>query len=57
MKTLKNYKIVTFFLQYKKKWLNFKKKNPNKKIIKLGIGDVTRPIPKVCIEAMKKSCR
>lgn len=38
-----------------KKVAEFQKKNPNKKIIKLGIGDVTRPIPKVCIEAMKKA--
>lgn len=26
--------------------------NKDKKIIKLGIGDVTRPIPKACIDAM-----
>lgn len=30
-------------------------KNPNKKIIKLGIGDVTRPIVSTCVEAMKKA--
>ncbi len=29
-------------------------KNPDKKVIKLGIGDVTMPLPKVVIEAMKK---
>lgn len=33
----------------------FQKNNPDKKIIKLGIGDVTRPLPKACIEAMKKA--
>ena len=38
-----------------KKVAEFQKKNPDKKIIKLGIGDVTRPIPKACVEAMKKA--
>ena len=31
-------------------------KNPGKKIIKLGIGDVTLPLPAVCVEAMKTAC-
>lgn len=31
-------------------------KNPDKKIIKLGIGDVTRPLPAACVEAMKAAC-
>ena len=35
-----------------KKVAEFQKNNPDAKIIKLGIGDVTRPLPKVCIEAM-----
>ncbi|MBN1906067.1 MAG: LL-diaminopimelate aminotransferase [Deltaproteobacteria bacterium] len=30
----------------------FQKENPEKKIIKLGIGDVTRPLPQACIDAM-----
>ena len=38
-----------------KKVAEFQKNNPDKKIIKLGIGDVTRPLPKVCINAMKKA--
>ena len=38
-----------------KKVAEFQKNNPDKKVIKLGIGDVTRPLPKVCIEAMKKA--
>lgn len=38
-----------------KKVAEFQKNNPNAKIIKLGIGDVTRPLPKVCVEAMKKA--
>lgn len=28
--------------------------NPNKKVIKLGIGDVTLPLPKIAVEALKK---
>ncbi|MBQ3869575.1 MAG: LL-diaminopimelate aminotransferase [Clostridia bacterium] len=31
-------------------------KNPGKKIIKLGIGDVTLPLPAVCVKAMKAAC-
>ena len=38
-----------------KKVAEFQKNNPDKKIIKIGIGDVTRPLPKVCINAMKKA--
>ena len=38
-----------------KKVAEFQKNNLDAKIIKLGIGDVTRPLPKVCIEAMKKA--
>lgn len=30
--------------------------HPGKKIIKLGIGDVTLPLPSVCVEAMKAAC-
>ena len=33
----------------------YQEKNPDKEIIKLGIGDVTRPIPKAVAEAMKKA--
>ena len=38
-----------------KKVAKFTEENPDKKIIKLGIGDVTKPIVPVCIEAMKKA--
>ena len=38
-----------------KKVSEFQEKNPNKKVIKLGIGDVTRPIPNSCIKAMKRA--
>lgn len=33
----------------------FQTENPNAEIIKLGIGDVTQPLPKVCIDAMNKA--
>ncbi len=33
----------------------FKKDNPDADIIRLGIGDVTRPLPPVVVEAMKKA--
>ncbi|KAA6340605.1 LL-diaminopimelate aminotransferase [termite gut metagenome] len=33
----------------------FKAANPDKQLIRLGIGDVTRPLPRACIEAMHKA--
>lgn len=33
----------------------FKEANPDADIIRLGIGDVTQPLPKACIEAMHKA--
>ena len=38
-----------------KKVAEYSSKNPEKKIIRLGIGDVTRPISPVCVEAMHKA--
>ena len=38
-----------------KKVSEFQKNNPNKKIIKLGIGDVTRPIVPEVLKAMHKA--
>lgn len=38
-----------------KKVSEFTNKNPDKKVIKLGIGDVTRPIVPACLEAMHKA--
>ena len=38
-----------------KKVANYQKNNPDKKIIKLGIGDVTRPIVPKVVEAIKKA--
>ena len=34
----------------------FKRKNPKTKLINLGIGDVTQPLPKIVVEAMKNAC-
>lgn len=33
----------------------FKRKNPDKSVIKLGIGDVSRPIPKIIVDEIKKA--
>ena len=38
-----------------KKVAKFTEENPDKKIIKLGIGDVTKPIVSACVEAMHKA--
>lgn len=38
-----------------KKVAKYTEENPSKKVIKLGIGDVTRPIVPACIEAMHKA--
>ena len=38
-----------------KKVAKFSKENPDKRIIKLGIGDVTKPIVPACLEAMHKA--
>lgn len=38
-----------------KKVAEFQKNNPDKKVIKLGIGDVTRPIVPAVVDAMKKA--
>jgi len=35
----------------------FKKENPNRKIISLGIGDVTQPLPSSITKAMEKACQ
>ena len=44
------------FSTVRKKVEEYQKQNPTKKIINLGIGDVTLPIPKPVIEAMKNAC-
>ena len=34
---------------------SFKKINPEVRLINLGIGDVTKPLPEVCVKAMHKA--
>lgn len=43
------------FSDIAKKVNTFKITHPKRDIIRLGIGDVTRPLPKACIEAMHKA--
>ena len=39
------------FSEIRRRTDEFQAQNPDKEIIKLGIGDVTRPLPQACIEA------
>ena len=43
------------FSDIAKRVSTFQKENPGKEIIRLGIGDVTRALPSVCIEAFHKA--
>ncbi len=43
------------FSEIAKRVSSFQEQNPEKSIIKLGIGDVTRALPKACIEAFHKA--
>lgn len=43
------------FAEIGKRVAKFQAENPDAEIIRLGIGDVTQPLPKVCIDAMKKA--
>ena len=43
------------FSDIAKKVQSFKNANPEIRLIKLGIGDVTRPLPEACIKAMHKA--
>lgn len=43
------------FAEIEKRASAFKAANPDKKVISLGIGDVTRPLPQACIAAMHKA--
>lgn len=45
------------FAMIAKKVALFKKNNPGKEVISLGIGDVTLPLPQVCIEALIKASK
>ena len=43
------------FSNIAKRVSDFQKQNPDKSIIRLGIGDVTEPLPPACIEALHKA--
>lgn len=43
------------FATIAQKVAKYSKENPDKKIIKLGIGDITRPIPQVVLQAIHKA--
>ena len=43
------------FSEIRRRTDEFQAANPDKDIIKLGIGDVTRPLPKACIEAFHRA--
>ena len=49
------YKVPIYLLTLLAKWQNFRKNNPDADIIRLGIGDVTRPLAPAVIEAMHKA--
>jgi len=42
------------FAEIKKRTANFQESHPDREVIKLGIGDVTRPLPRACIEAFHR---
>lgn len=43
------------FSDIAKKVKRYREENPDRKVISLGIGDVTQPLPQACIEAMHKA--
>lgn len=43
------------FSEIAKRVISFKSKNPTADVIRLGIGDVTQPLPEVCIRAMHEA--
>ncbi len=45
------------FVEIARRVEEFQEKNPDIEIIRLGIGDVTLPLPGVCIEAMEKAVK
>ncbi|MDE6657333.1 MAG: LL-diaminopimelate aminotransferase, partial [Oscillospiraceae bacterium] len=52
LKLEKNY----LFIRIAEKVNAFQKANPDVKLIRMGIGDVTLPIAPVVVDAMKKAC-
>ena len=58
IKVNENYLKLTssyLFAEIAKRVAAFQKENPDKEIIRLGIGDVTRPLSPVCVEAFRKA--
>ncbi|MDX9800007.1 MAG: LL-diaminopimelate aminotransferase [Spirochaetia bacterium] len=58
IKINENYKKLQasyLFSDIARKVAEYQKNNPSKEIIKMGIGDVTRPLPEVCVKAMHKA--
>ena len=43
------------FSEIAKRVKSYQQANPDKPVIRLGIGDVTEPLPPVCIEAMHRA--
>ena len=43
------------FSEIAKRVKTYQGEHPDKKVIRLGIGDVTEPLPQACIEAMHKA--
>ena len=43
------------FSEIAKRVASFQKERPERDVIKLGIGDVTRALPQVCIDAFHKA--
>jgi LL-diaminopimelate aminotransferase len=42
------------FVEIARRVADFQKRNPEREIVRLGIGDVTRPLPKACVDAFAK---
>lgn len=43
------------FSEVERRVESYRKANPEKKVVRLGIGDVTRPLPAACVEAMRSA--
>lgn len=54
-KSFANLKDSYLFSTIGKKVSDFARENPGKKVIRLGIGDVTRPLSPACVQAMHKA--
>ena len=52
LKLPKNY----LFAEIANRVETYVKQNPDKQVLKLGIGDVTRPLPKTIVKAMQNAC-